>query len=113
MYATRTTDEKVAIVRLFSKFGRAIDVQREWPNYFDTTPPHLTTISSINRKFDEDGTLESLPHSGRSSSVLSEEKLDEIEEMVTGNPQLSIRQGAAQAGISKNSYQVGMQRLRL
>ncbi|CAF1096118.1 unnamed protein product [Didymodactylos carnosus] len=108
-----TTSKSVvfAIERLFSKFGRAIDVQREWSNYFDTTPPHLTTISSINRKFDEDGTLESLPRSGRPSSVLFEEKLDEIEEMVTSNPQLSIRQGAAQAGISKSSYQVAIKQL--
>ena len=99
MYATRTTDERVAIVRLFSKFGNATDVQRLWNNYFDTPPPHLTTISSINKKFDESGTIENLPRSGRPSSVLSEEKLDEIEEMVTSNPRFSIRSGADQVGI--------------
>lgn len=111
MYATRTTDEKVAIVRLFSKFENATDVQRVWTNYFDTTPPHLTTISSINKKFDEFGTIENLPHIGRPSSVLSEEKLDEIEERVASNPQLSIRLGADRAGISKSSYHVAMKQL--
>jgi hypothetical protein len=71
----------------------------------------MSTISSINRKFDENGTVEGLPHSDRRSVILSEEKLDEIEEMVTSTPQLSIRQGAAQVGISKSSYQLAMKQL--
>jgi hypothetical protein len=68
-----------------------------------TLPPNIVTILSVNRKFDEPGTIEDLPRGGRSSTVLSEEQFKEIEEVVISNPRLSIRQGAAQAGISKSS----------
>jgi hypothetical protein len=57
----------------------------------------IVTTLSVNREFDETGTIENLPGSDRPSTVLSEE-------MVTNSPRLSIQQGAAQAGISKGSY---------
>jgi hypothetical protein len=107
----RTTEEKVAIVRLFSKFENAPEVERQWKYYFDTTPPNIGTHLSVNRKFDETGTIEDLPRSGRPSNIFSEEKLEEIEEMVINSPRLTIRQGSAQAGISKSSYQVVMEQL--
>ena len=110
MRASRTIDERVAIVRLFSKYENARDVQRRWEDHFDTTPPHLTTISLVNKKFDENGIVEDLPRSGR-PTVLSEEKLEEIEEMVTTNPQVSIRLGAGQAGIGTTSYYLAMKQL--
>jgi len=50
-------------------------------------------------------TVEDSPRSGR-PTILSEEKLKEIVEMVTSNLQLSIRQGGARAGISKARYQL-------
>lgn len=78
MYASRSIDERIAIVRLFSKY--------------------------------ENGSREDLPRSGR-PTILSEEKLKEIEEIVIGNLQLSIRQGAVQAGISKTRYQAAMKQL--
>jgi CTP-dependent riboflavin kinase len=111
MRASRTIDERIAMVRLFSKFENARDVQRQWKDCFDTTPPHLTTISLVNKKFDENGTVEDLPRSGR-PIVLTEEKLEEIGEMVTTDPQVSIRLGAVQAGIGKTSYNVAMKQLQ-
>ncbi|CAF1226340.1 unnamed protein product [Rotaria magnacalcarata] len=50
---------------------------------------------------------------GRLSTVLTEEKLDEIEDMVGANPQLSIRKGSIQAGISRSRYHSAMQKLHL
>jgi hypothetical protein len=108
MPTRRTTEEKVAIVRLFSKFDNAHEVHRQWQCHFHTSPPDIHTILSTNRKFDETGTVEDLPRSDRPVTILSEEKL---EEMVNNSPRLSIRQGAAQAGISKSSYQVAMAQL--
>ncbi|CAF5135298.1 unnamed protein product, partial [Rotaria sp. Silwood1] len=49
-------------------------------------------------QIDENGTVKDLPRSGQ-PTVLSEQKLKAIEEMVTSLPRLSIRQGAARAGI--------------
>ncbi|CAF2981401.1 unnamed protein product [Rotaria sp. Silwood2] len=85
MRESRTIDERVVIVRVFSKYENVRDVQRRWEDHFDATPPHLTTISLVNKKFDENGTVEDLPRSGR-STALSEEKLEKIEDMVTTNP---------------------------
>jgi CTP-dependent riboflavin kinase len=65
----------------------------------------------VNRKFDETGAVEDLPRSGPPTSALSEEKLEEIEELVIKSPRLSARKGAAQAGISKSTYQRAMERL--
>ena len=56
-------------------------------------------------------TLEDLSRSSRSLSILLEEKLGEIEEMITNNPQLSIHQSATRADISRSSYQVGIKQL--
>ncbi|CAF4233993.1 unnamed protein product [Rotaria sp. Silwood2] len=111
MSTRRTTEGKVSIVRLFSKFDNAHEVHRQWQYHFDTSPPDTHTVLSTNRKFDETGTVEDLPRSGRPVSILSEEKLEEIEEMVNDNPRLSIREGAARAGISKSSYQIAMTQL--
>ncbi|CAF4393044.1 unnamed protein product, partial [Rotaria sordida] len=58
----------------------------------------------------ENGTVEDSPGNGP-PTILSEEKLEETEEMVTSNPQLSIRQDAARVGISKTTYQVAMKQL--
>ena len=44
--------------------------------------------------------------------MLFEEKLDEIERVVTSSSHLSIRQYAARIDISKSSYQVAMEQLR-
>jgi hypothetical protein len=44
MSVTRTIEERVAMVRLFSKFENAHEVQRQWSYHFDKTPPHNTAI---------------------------------------------------------------------
>ncbi|CAF3853183.1 unnamed protein product [Rotaria sp. Silwood1] len=87
------------MVRLYSKFENAREVQRQWKHRFDTNVPTVDTILSVNRKFDENGVVEDLPRSGPPLSVLSEEKLEEIEELVINNPRLSVREGAARAEI--------------
>jgi hypothetical protein len=91
MPTLRTIEETVAMMRL------AYEVHRQCKYHFDTTPTDIYTILSVNQKFDETGTIEDLPRSGRPLNILSEETLEEIEEMVTNKPQLTIRQGAAQA----------------
>ncbi|CAF3174366.1 unnamed protein product, partial [Rotaria sp. Silwood2] len=56
--------------------------------------------------FIENGSVENLARGGRPSTIFSEEKLEEIKKMIINNPSLSIRQGTAEAGISKSRYQV-------
>lgn len=111
MSKRRTVEERIAMVRLYSKFENAREVQRQWKHRFDTNVPTVDTILSVNRKFDENGVVEDLPRSGPPLSVLSEEKLEEIEELVINNPRLSVREGAARAEISKSTYQRAMKKL--
>jgi len=111
MNKRRTAEERIAMVRLYSKFENAHEVRRQWKHHFDTNVPKVDTILSVNWKFDETGVVEDLPRSGPPLSVLSEEKLGEIEELVINSPRLSVRQGAAQAGISKSTYQRAMEKL--
>ncbi len=111
MSKRRTTEERIAMVRLYSKFDNAHEVQRQWKHHFDTNVPDTHTIMSLNRKFDDTGAVEDLPRIGSPLRALSDEKLEEIEEMVVSNPRLSVRQGADQTGISKSSYQRAMDQL--
>ena len=113
MSEARTLEERVTMVRLFSKHENVHEVQRQWKHYFNTSPPALTTITSVNQRFNETGSVANLPRTGRPATILTEEKLEEIQHMVDSNPRLSIRQGSAQAGISKSRYHSAMQKLQL
>jgi hypothetical protein len=70
----------------------------------------LATILAVNQRFEETGSVEDLQRSGRPVTILTEDKL---EEMVTSSPNLSVRQGSAQACISKTSYHVAMNKPHL
>jgi hypothetical protein len=65
MSIPRITEERVVMVRLFSKFENAHEVQRQWKHHFDTTPLALTTILAVNQRFDKTGSVEDLQRSDR------------------------------------------------
>jgi hypothetical protein len=60
-----TAKERVAMVRLFSKFENAHEVQRQWKYHFDTCPSALATILAVNQMFEERGSVEDLQPRGR------------------------------------------------
>ena len=113
MSETRTLEERVTMVRLFSKHENLHEVQRQCKHYLNTSLPALTTITSVNQRFKETESVADLPRTGRPATVLIEEKLEEIQHMVDSYPRLSIRQGFGQAGISKSRYHSAMQKLQL
>ena len=67
----------------------------------------MSTISAANQ-FEETGSVEELAHSVQPSSALTEHKLEEIKEMVTTNPNLSVPEGSSQDGVSIGSYHTTM-----
>ena len=85
------------MVRLFSKYENAHEIQRPWKHHFNTSPPAVAMITSVNRRFNKIGSVEDLPSTGRSATVLTEER---IVDMVNTNPRLSIRQGSFQAQVN-------------
>jgi hypothetical protein len=109
----RTLQERICMVKLFIKYESVTEVRRKWVQHFDTLPPDRNTILSVNRKFEETGSVEDAPRSGRPVSVLTEEKLEEIKESRERSPQRSTTRGSAEHGISRTSYLRAMDKLDL
>jgi hypothetical protein len=65
------TEERVAMMRLFPKSDNAHEVQKQWEDHFDMTPRAIYTLLSVNRRFHEPETVEKLPRTGSSTTVLS------------------------------------------
>ena len=84
------------MVRLFSKYENAHEVQRQWKYHFNTSPLALATIPTVNQRFNKTESVEDLPRTGRLATVLTEER---IQDMVDTNSRLSIRQNSIQAQV--------------
>ena len=54
---TRTIEEWVLMMRLFSKYENAHEVQRQWKNHFNTPPPALATITAVNQRLNKQEVL--------------------------------------------------------
>ena len=87
MSMARTTDERVAMVQLFSKYENAHKIQRQWKHHFNTSLPALATTTPVSQRFNKTGSVEDLPHAGLPVTVLTE-KLQEIQDMVDTNPRV-------------------------
>ena len=88
MSEARTLEERVPMVQFFSKYENAHGVQRQWKNYFNTSPPVSTTMMTVNQQFNEIGSVANLPCVGRPSTILTE-KLQKIQYIVDSNSRLS------------------------
>ena len=97
------------MVRLFSKYENGHKFQRQWKHHFDTSPA-LAMIMAVNQRFSKTGSVEDLPRTSRTVTVLTEKS---IQNMVDTNPRLSIRQGFIQAAISAGQYHAVIQKLQL
>ena len=75
MSMTRTIEERVAMVRFFSKYENAHEVQRQWKHYFNMSPPVLATMTAVNQRFNKTESVKDLPRTGRPATVLTEEKI--------------------------------------
>ena len=63
------------MVRLFSKYENALEVQRQWKHHFNMSSPTLAMITAVNQRFNKTGSVEDLPRTGRLATVLTEEKI--------------------------------------
>ena len=71
----RTIEERMTIVRLFSKYDYAHEVQRQWKRHFNMSPSALATITSVNQRFNITESVEGLPRTDRSATVLIEKRI--------------------------------------
>ena len=63
------------MVQLFSKYGYAHEIQRQWKHHFNKSPLALTTITAVNQRFNKIGSVEDLPRNGQPATVLTEERI--------------------------------------
>jgi hypothetical protein len=81
MSQRRTLEEKVAIVRLYSLYGNAEEVRRQWKHRFDTPPPERATILNANERFNETGTVDDRHHSGRPPTAVTMKNKEVVEQI--------------------------------
>ena len=104
MASRLTTEEKIEIVLLYGEYKNFHEVHRQWKTRFSTVPPDVSTISRIVIKFKETGRVHDIDKSGRPRSVISSDTVQKVEEMLTDSPRTSVREGALELGISKDSF---------
>ena len=73
MSLARTIEQQVTMVRLFSKYENAHDLQRQWKHHFNTSTPPLATITAVNQRFNKAASVEDLSHTARPATVLTKE----------------------------------------
>jgi hypothetical protein len=100
-------EDKIRCIRRFSILNSAAQVVREWPTLFESPPPSRQTVTDVNRRFNETGSVADLPRSGRPRSSTGEENREKVEAKFTASPGTSIRKAAMQLGISR----MGVQRI--
>ena len=71
----RTIEERVAMMRIFSKYENEHELQRQWKHHFNTSPPAFATIMAVNQRFNKTGSVEDLLCTARLSTVLTEERI--------------------------------------
>ena len=63
------------MMRLFSKYENAHELQRQWKHHFNTSPPALATDTAVNERFNKTASVEDLPRAGRPATVLTGERI--------------------------------------
>ncbi|CAF1568372.1 unnamed protein product, partial [Rotaria sp. Silwood1] len=79
----------------------------------DTKIPTRQTIYQLAKKFDETGSVEDAPRSGRPRTVRTEENMERVSETFLLNPQTSKKRASIDLGISRRSLGRLMQDLNL
>ena len=64
MSMAQTIEERVAIMRLLSKYENAHELQRQWKHRFNKSPPGLATITAVDQRFNKTGSVEDFPRTG-------------------------------------------------
>ena len=52
------------MVRIFSQYENVHQIQRQWRHRFNTSPPALATIMTVNQRFNKTGSVEDLSGTG-------------------------------------------------
>ena len=94
-------------------YQNAGEVARQFQQCYDRTPPTRKNILNLVRKFDETGSVEDEPRSGRPRSVSTDENKERVRGAFEESPATSLRRASLDLNLSKSSLQRMMKELGL
>jgi hypothetical protein len=97
---SHSLETKIQLVVLMAKLESPIIVIRELQRRGTTNIPSRHTITSIYQKFLEIGSVEDRAHTGRPSTI-TEDKVEEVQQILDNQPVNSVRNVAREANISR------------
>ena len=97
---SHSLETKIQAVILMAKYESPVMVIRELQRRGTTNIPERRAITSIYQKFLETGSIGDRAHTGRSSTT-TEDKVQEIQQILDNEPVNSVRSGAREENISR------------
>ncbi|CAF4255107.1 unnamed protein product [Rotaria sordida] len=109
-----TNEQRIFLVKQWWISGKTRVVNEAFQAEFpDTKIPTRQTIYQLAKKFDETGSVEDAPRSGRPRTVRTEENMERVSETFLLHPQTSKKRASIDLGISRRSLGRLMQDLNL
>lgn len=96
-------EERVWIIKSYSKYENAAEVQRQWKKFFRNKPPTRGTIINLNNKFTQTGSVTDAIRCGRPKTATNKRASTRVLKLVKARPKSSIRRTSLATGISKTS----------
>jgi len=92
------------MVLLYAKFQNYEVVRRQLHFHLATSPPKLMTIKAVFQQFQQTGSVEDLPRSGRPATSTTPERFEQVQKFIAEDPSTSVSCGAAALGLQRTSY---------
>ncbi|CAF4045863.1 unnamed protein product [Rotaria sordida] len=108
-----STSERIEIVKWYTMYQNAGEVARQFQQCYDRTPPTRKNILNRVRKFDETGSVEDEPRSGRPRSVGTDENKERVRAAFEESPATPLRIASLNLNLPKSSLQRMMKELGL
>ncbi|CAF1447532.1 unnamed protein product [Adineta ricciae] len=109
----RGNAERIEIVKRYAIHQNAAEVARQFQDRYDRAPPARNNILNLVRKFDETGSVEDEPRSGRPRSVSTDENREHIRVAFEESPETSTRRASLGLNLSRTSLRRMMKELGL
>lgn len=108
-----STAERIQIVKWYAIHENASEVARQFQAHYDQNPPTRTNILNLVKKFDETGSVQDEPRSGRPRSVSTDENLERIRAAFQHSPETSTRRASLELNLARTSLRRMMKELGL
>ena len=105
--------ERIKIIKWHASYQNAAEVAHQFHHLYSRTPPARQNILNIVRKFDESGSVQDSPSSGRPSSVSTDGNKERVRAVFHNIPDTSSRRASLELNISRTTLRRMMKELGL